>query len=88
MLKKEKSWRYQVVYIQNNESFEYSICEVYLDEFDKLEAWTNNFTISPYGDSHQELIGDLQIMLEDVKKWKPVNFNELKVGMTFQKQEQ
>jgi len=81
-------WRYQAVYIdRDEETREYSICEVYLDEDGKLEGWTENSSIAPYGTSYEELIGDLQIMMEDTRRWKAVPFDSMSVGMTFERNE-
>ena len=80
-------WRYQVVYTINeyNKEREYSLCEVYLDENEKLEMWTENHAMRPYGDNEKELIEDLKIMLSDAKKWEAVPFQSLETGMTFRK---
>jgi len=86
------SWRYQTVYIEHGTSDdeitrEYTLCEVYLDKDGKLEGSTENHAMSPMGDSVDELIGTLQIMLEDAAKWEPVEFESMQVGMTFRKKE-
>jgi hypothetical protein len=86
--KESGSWRYQAVYIEkdNHEGGTdkaFSICEVYLDEDDKLEMWTEKPNMSPYGESVEELTGDLETMLEDVKRWKSVNFELMEKGMIF-----
>lgn len=91
-MNKKSCWRYQAVFIEretaeNEKALEYSICEVYLDKDEKLEMWTENYQISPHGDTVDELLGDLQYMIDDARKWKPVNFNSLQVGMTFEKAE-
>jgi len=83
-------WRYQVVYIEHDTgddeiTKEYTLCEVYLGKDGKLEGSTENHAMSPMGDSVDELIGTLQIMLEDAAKWEPVEFNSMQVGMTFQR---
>jgi hypothetical protein len=70
--KKDGCWRYQAVYIEreigeNEKVKEYSICEIYLDKDEKLEMWTENPSIAPYGLSYDELIGSLHLMLEDVE---------------------
>ncbi|MCL2591969.1 MAG: hypothetical protein FWD82_01265 [Defluviitaleaceae bacterium] len=83
-------WRYQAVYTSNNSdnnetSKEYSLCEVYLDKDGKLESWTESRFMSPMGYTVDELMGDLQIMLDDAAKWKPVEFESMQVGMCFQR---
>jgi len=84
------SWRYQAVYVVYNGKEdeldrEYSICEVYLDKDDKLEMWTENFRKGPYGSSFDSLIKDIQLMMDDVRKWKAVPFKSLKEGMVFER---
>ena len=92
MKEKNSSWRYQAVYIEHNtdepeKTLEFSICEVYLDKDDKLEMWTESRQISPMGDTIDELLGDLQLMIDDVRNWKPVGFNSLSVGMAFEREQ-
>ena len=82
-------WRYQAVYRRivnrDSESIEYSICEVYLDEDGKLEGSTESPTMTPHGNTRSELIDDLKMMLEDVSKWKAVDFDMMQVGMVFER---
>ena len=81
-------WRYQAVYVErDDETREYSLCEVYFDEDGKLEGWTEKSSIAPYGTSPDELVGDIKIMLEDAVKWKAVPFDSLCTGMTFTENE-
>ena len=86
----ETTWRYQAVYnVKEMEGgkkhYTFSVCEVYLDEDGKLCAWTKDASMEPTGEIHSELIQDLEHMLKDVKEWEPVQFDSLKVGMTFEK---
>jgi len=81
-------WRYQAVYVERefgNDDItkEYSICEVYLDKNGKLEAWTENASVAPHGESVNELTKDIHFMLSDLSKWEAVAFNSLYVGMDF-----
>jgi hypothetical protein len=90
--KKDGCWRYQAVYIEreigeNEKVKEYSICEIYLDKDEKLEMWTENPSIAPYGLSHDELVGSLHLMLEDVEKWEAVPFDSLCIGMAFDRKD-
>ncbi|MCL2564409.1 MAG: hypothetical protein FWE24_01185 [Defluviitaleaceae bacterium] len=87
---KSGGWRYQTLYIEHGTgddeiTREYTLCEVYLDKDGKLEDSNENHAMSPMGDSVDELIGTLQIMLEDAAKWEPVEFESMQVGMTFNK---
>jgi len=91
-MSKQDGWRYQAVYVERNieeneKSLEFSICEVYLDKDGKLEMWTEDSKMSPFGNSIDELTNDLQFMINDVQKWKPVPFNSLQVGMDFKRTE-
>ena len=81
-------WRYQAVYRKitsgNSEGIEYSVCEVYLDEAGKLEGSTASPFMAPSGESLSELIDDIKMMLVDVTKWEPVDFDKMQTGMTFE----
>lgn len=83
---------YQPVSTKSNDTFECSICEVYLDKNGKLEAWTESKEMSPYGwgysekEAFDEMLSGLQLMLNDVQKWKPVPFESLFIGMEFEPQ--
>jgi len=90
MSRKKSGWRYQAVYIERDvgedeKAKEYSICEIYIDKDGKLEMWTENPRIAPYGLSDIELAEGLRLMLEDIGIWKAVAFDSLCVGMTFEK---
>ena len=82
-------WRYQAIYrkigIGDSERIEYSICEVYLDDAGKLDASTESPSMTPYGESLSELIGDLKMMLADAEKWKAVDFDNMQAGMSFER---
>ena len=79
------SWRYQPVYVEHkvdDESIkEFSLCEVYLDEKGLLEMWTENHEIAPHGNDIEDLIGAIELMLNDAQRWKAVSFKSLRVGM-------
>ena len=81
-------WRYQAVYRKigdgDSERVEYSICEVYLDDAGKLEGSTESPSMTPYGESLSELIGDMKMMLVDAEKWKAVDFDKMQAGMSFE----
>ena len=81
-------WRYQAVYRKigkgDSERIEYSICEVYLDNAGKLEGSTESPSMTPYGESLSELIGDMKMMLADAEKWKAVDFDKMQAGMSFE----
>ena len=81
-------WRYQAVYrkigVGDSERIEYSICEVYLNDLGELEGITESPSMTPFGESFLELIGDLEMMLADALKWKAVDFDNMHVGMLFE----
>jgi len=88
--KKDGGWRYQAVFLERDidedeKAREYSICEIYLDKDGKLEMWTENPSIAPYGLSYSELTKSLRLMLKDIEIWEAVAFDSLSVGMTFEK---
>ena len=76
-------WRYQSVFDENDGERWYSVCEVYLDAAGNLEGWTEHSSIAAGGNTLDELEGDLEQMITDVRRWEPVAFDSLYVGMTF-----
>jgi len=82
------TWHYQPVYTETpDKQCEYSVCEVYLDADGLLEYWTEKVNISPYGESVEELISDLQLMIQDVAKWKAIPFDSLEAGALLEQNE-
>lgn len=79
-------WRYQPVIEKesNNEEVVYLI-EVYFDDDGKLKYWSWGKQWA-CGESISELQVDLTMMLMDSYKWKPVRYDEIKVGMVFERQ--
>ena len=89
------SWHYLPVYkIHKSEvlgkletSRSYGLVEVYLNDHRQLEAWTAwenpEKAAAPYGANIKELRSDLSHMLNDLNRWEPVNYDELKPGMRF-----
>lgn len=86
-------WRYQVVirkHFDENKQHTwdtFSLCEIYLDSEGRLEGSAENMNISPSGNDIEDLVGSIENMLSDARKWKPVCEEDLKVGMTFEKTE-
>ena len=83
-------WRYQAVRINCREypdDPEFVIIEVYLDRADNsLCAWSAEpVGKRPSGETIEELIEDLTRMLRDAREWKPVDFDDLRVGMRFER---
>jgi hypothetical protein len=83
-------WRYQTVRVKYHEYPDHPelvIVEVYLNRADhSLCAWsTEPVGKRPSGETVEELIEDLTRMLRDVREWKPVDFDDLRVGMRFER---
>jgi hypothetical protein len=80
------TWRFQPVYSDSFGERTYSLCEVYFDTDDRLMHWTQENTLTPLGDSSiSDLLDDLQEMLSDAALWKPVPYDSLRIGMTFER---
>jgi hypothetical protein len=83
-------WRYQAVRVNYREypdDPELVIIEVYIDRADgSLCAWgAEPVGKRPSGETIEELIEDLSRMLRDAREWEPVNFDDLRVGMRFER---
>lgn len=57
------SWRYKILKIENQHGSIYQICESYVG--DEGKAYGHTGPISPMGETPQELIEDLKMMLKD-----------------------
>jgi hypothetical protein len=85
-------WRYQTVRVKYREypdDPELIIIEVYLDRTDDtLCAWSGERVGKhPSGETIEELIEELTRMLRDAREWMPVDFDDLRVGMRFERAE-
>jgi hypothetical protein len=85
-------WRYQTVRVKYREypdDPELIITEVYVDWADgSLCAWSSEpVGKRPSGETIDELIEDLTRMLRDAREWEPVDFDDLRVGMRFERAE-
>ena len=83
-------WRYQAVridYPAYPDDPEYLIIEVCLSRAnDQLCSWSAEpASKRPGGDTYSELLDDLMRMLQDGREWKPVAFDDLRVGMQFER---
>lgn len=78
-------WRYQPVWTEQRGEKYYGLCELHFDGAGKLESWTENPSIAPGGNLWTELTGDLTMMLADAYRWRPVSFDSLAPGMTFER---
>jgi hypothetical protein len=91
------SWHYLPVYQDTKWEFKgepqitrsFGFIEVYLDDDGKLEMWSQwdnpEKAQAPYGETIKELRGDLDNMLNDINRWQPENYEELKTGMRFKR---
>jgi hypothetical protein len=82
-------WRYQTVRVKYREypdDPELVILEVCLDRADdSLCAWNAEpVGKRPSGETIDELIEELTRMLRDAREWKPIDFDDLRVGMRFE----
>jgi len=78
-------WRYQPVFQQDDEDATYSICLVFCDANDKLTSWSAEPYRFAAGYTADELSDDLCRMWIDSIRWKPVDWAEMYVGMTFER---
>jgi hypothetical protein len=81
-------WRYQAVridYPAYPDDPEFLIIEVCLNRADdRLLSWSaESASKRPSGDTYAELLADLMRMLQDAREWMPVAFDDLQVGMHF-----
>lgn len=85
------SWHYQPVWgedqIGEHVDRWYALCEVYLDEADQLKHWTADPAMEAIGADLDELCSTLAMMTSDAKRWKPVRFADLEVGMVLEQVE-
>lgn len=77
-------WRYQAVTMADPDPICFLI-EAYFDGDGKLIRWTDRIgECWAAGQDVEELSRDLVHMLAAAWKWKPVPFDDLRVGMTFE----
>ena len=83
-------WHYLPVYEENIDRdgvkhVDYSICEVYLDDSGLIDYWNAKPSLQRCGDSVEELVDRLELMLADTRKWEPVEYESLVSGMKLKK---
>jgi len=82
-------WRYQPVIRVAKIGDEIDVCvslvEIYLDDDDALVNWTEEPAIAPVGNDVEDLCREISHMWISALCWKPVPFEVLKVGMTFER---
>jgi hypothetical protein len=82
-------WRYQPVIVTDKSGIggdTFCLCEVYFDDKASgvLKSWGQPFR-DAVGDDIEDLRGELVRMLTDSYSWVPVRYDDLKVGMTFER---
>jgi len=79
-------WRYQPVFKKEVDgSLAFSLCEVHFASDDmKLESWSEPFGYV-VGNDIGDLCGELTHMLMDARCWVPVDYDQMTVGMTFER---
>ncbi len=60
-----------------------SMCEVYLDDQDRLVNWTEELAVAPVGNDVEDLCLSMARMWVDAMCWVPVPSDSLAVGMEF-----
>ena len=78
------SWRYQPVIVLDHGGDFCTLCEVYFDDADRLIRWGQPMP-SASGEDVSQLQSDLVRMLVDSYSWVPVQYDDLRVGMTFER---
>lgn len=74
------TWHYLAVFVERDESTEYSVCEVYLDDDGCIESWTESSSIAASGEGADELRADLSHMLNDIARWSLCGSRILRSG--------
>lgn len=59
-------WNYRVVKYDRTDEVYFQIHEVYYNEKNEIEAYTEN-PVNPFGNTKEELISDLKIMIHDAE---------------------
>lgn len=75
-------WRYQAVWEEDESGKLFSVIEVYIRD-GKLEMWTEPTRCT--GESLDDLLNDLRRRHDDCSAYRPVAFEDLEVGMTFER---
>lgn len=86
LAKKMNGWRYQAVWFEGS----LLLIEVHLSHEGELLMWSDlndpNRTFTghyPTGNDIEDMIGTIELMLSDTKRWAPIKYEDLKVGMIF-----
>lgn len=79
---RQTEWRYQPVVVDDEFVM---LCECYFDRDDKLVSWEAEPGSPAAGLTVAELADDLNRMLAATGEWRPVRFEDLRVGMVFER---
>lgn len=81
----KSSWRYQPVEVREPDGNRVTtLCSVWLGDEDRLTQWAEDPFSAPVGDDANDLAAELVHMVISAYRWKPVPFEALSVGMTFE----
>ena len=61
-----------------------SLVEVFLDESDRLDSWTECLQCAPIGNDVDDMVREISHMWIAALCWKPVLASDMRVGMTFE----
>lgn len=85
MSKKKGGWRYQPVIVKEADGEDIIfLVEIHLTGDDKLRMWGESKPAYPLGETVEEISRDIVHMYVSSVRWKPVRYDELCVGMTFE----
>lgn len=73
---KNMTWNYRIIKYDTNKNIVYRIHEVFYDEKGKIEGFTED-AVFAQGETVDELISDLQMMINDAKKYPILSLKEL-----------
>jgi len=79
------TWHYLPVIVETSPERFTTLIHVYVDNQGALELWTALEKLPDdlhgiAGNDREDLIGSLELMLRDARRWKPVPYDELYVG--------
>ncbi len=82
------TWRYQPVWIRDQGEKLFVLIEVFFSKKGKLKSWTKyepKRGYEPMGTTIEELREELELKLSDARRWEPVQYDKMQVGMEFRK---
>ena len=75
------TWHYLAVRHRFGEDVTIGFVEVYRDDNDAIEAWTEDMEMAPRGETEEDLRFNLRQMTHDLDRWGVIEENDLKVGL-------